>query len=68
MIFFVTKDKKDCNNCAGFGEFEFNPTRLEACKKCQSIHPEQYGLRYEKSENNYHFYLLNLKFIKGLFK
>jgi len=68
MILIATKDKKECINCAGFGVFEFRPTRLEACKKCKSVHPEQYGLRYEKSGDNYHFYLIESKLLDWILK
>lgn len=63
MILITTKDKKQCKKCAGFGVFEFNPTRLEPCKNCNSIHPEQLGLRYEKEGNNYHFYIIKSKLL-----
>lgn len=70
MIFFVTKDKKKCDFCAGFGEFNmsYHPVTLTSCRHCQSIHPEQYGLRYEKVGDNYHFYLIESKLLDWILK
>ncbi len=57
----VTKTKKACSNCRGFGVFTtfggINNTNLVPCDKCHSVHPEAFGLRYEKDHDNYYFYV-----------
>lgn len=58
MKLIVTKEHRSCKKCAGFGVFEFDPTRLEPCPTCGSIHIEMFGLSYRESkDDNYRFYV-----------
>lgn len=58
MKLILSKIKRKCGLCAGFGVFNLDKGyELAECRLCHSVHPEQFGLRYEKEGNNYHFYV-----------
>lgn len=52
----LTKEPNKCTSCSGFGTHHHayrETTKLIECPKCHSIHPEAFGMRYEKDNSNF---------------